>query len=204
MLLAIETGTAACSVALIEGARIVAARHERIGRGHAERLVPLVEAVLAETGMRPRAIAVGVGPGSFTGLRVGIAAARGFGLVWNVPVHGFSSTALIAASVFAAQDVARLDVVMDGGRGEVFMQAFDRDLHAAAAVAALSYGSAAAVCRGPLAGTGAPFLQEAGSLAAILSDAPPDARDVRLLPPELRMLAPTPLYVRAPDAKLPA
>jgi len=204
MLLAIETGTAACSVAMIDGTTIVAARHEIIGRGHAERLVPLVETVLAEAGARPDAIAVDVGPGSFTGLRVGIAAARGFGLVWTVPVHGYSSTTLIAASAFAAGTADHLTVVIDAGRGEVFAQTFDRDLKAAAAAAALPIAAAATTYTGLLAGTGAPLLKAAGSPAAILSDAPPDARDVRLLPPGHRALPPTPLYVRAPDAKLPA
>ncbi len=204
MLLAIETGTAACSVALIDGTTIVAARHEIIGRGHAERLVPLVEAVLAKAGGRPHAIAVDVGPGSFTGLRVGIAAARGFGLVWNVPVHGYSSTTLVAASVLAAHDAGPLTVVMDAGRGEVFVQSFDRDLKPAAPAAALSIATAATAYEGALAGTGAPLLRAAGSAAMILSETPPDARDVRLLPAELRSLPPTPLYVRAPDAKLPA
>lgn len=204
MLLAIETGTAACSVAMIDGTTIVAARHEIIGRGHAERLVPLVEAVLAEAGGRPSAIAVDVGPGSFTGLRVGIAAARGFGLVWAVPVYGFSSMTLVAASVLAAHDATPLTVVMDAGRGEVFVQTFDRDLKPAAPAAAMPIAAAAGIYEGTLAGTGAPLLREAGSGAIILSETPPDARDVRLLPAGLRSLPPTPLYVRAPDAKLPA
>lgn len=204
MLLAIETGTAACSVALIDGTTIVAARHEIIGRGHAERLVPLVETVLAEAGGRPRAISVDVGPGSFTGLRVGIAAARGFGLVWAAPVHGYSSMTLVAASVFAAHDATSLTVVLDAGRGEVFAQTFDRDLKPAAPAAALSIAAATRAYQGALAGTGASLLRAAGSAAIILSETPPDARDVRLLQTELRSLPPTPLYVRAPDAKLPA
>jgi tRNA threonylcarbamoyl adenosine modification protein YeaZ len=204
MLLAIETGTAACSVALIDGTTIVAARHEIIGRGHAERLVPLVEDVLAEAGIQPRSVAVDVGPGSFTGLRVGIAAARGFGLVWNIPVSGFSSTSLVAARAFAASNADRLTVVIDAGRGEVFAQTFGRDLQPDAPPAALPVTTAAAACAGPLAGTGASLLQKAGSTAVILFDSPPDARDAALLSADLRNLAPTPLYVRAPDAKLPA
>lgn len=204
MLLAIETGSAACSVALIDGTTIVAARHEIIGRGHAERLVPLVEAVLAEVGGRPSAIAVDVGPGSFTGLRVGIAAARGFGLVWAVPVLGYSSMTLVAASMLAAHNEASLTVALDAGRGEVFVQTFDRNLEPEAPAAALPIATAAKAYEGALAGTGAPLLRDAGSTALILSETPPDARDVRLLPPELRRLPPTPLYVRVPDAKLPA
>ncbi len=204
MLLAIETGTAACSVALIDGTAIVAARHEIIGRGHSERLVPLVEAVLAEAGVRPQAIVVDVGPGSFTGLRVGIAAARGFGLVWGVPVHGFSSMALVAARAFSDSDAEHLTVVLDAGRGEVFAQTFSRDLHASLPAAAFPIAVAAATCTVPIAGTGAPFLKAENSAVALLSDAPPDARDVVLLPPDLRALPPTPLYIRAPDAKLPS
>ena len=77
--LVIETATAACSVALLDGDRVVAARHELVGRGHAERLVPMIGEVLAEAGQnRADLIQVDCGPGSFTGLRVGISAARGW------------------------------------------------------------------------------------------------------------------------------
>jgi tRNA threonylcarbamoyladenosine biosynthesis protein TsaB len=204
MLLAIETGTAACSVAMIDGGEIVSARHEIIGRGHAERLVPLVEMVLAEAGRRPTKIAVDIGPGSFTGLRVGIAAARGFGLVWGIEVHGFSALALTAATAFAAHDADSLTAVLEAGRGEVFVQSFERDLSTTAPAAALPVGIAAAACHAAIAGTGAPLLRAAGCTAAVLGEAPPDARALVLLPPSLRALPPTPLYVRAPDAKLPA
>ena len=109
--LVIETATAACSVALLDGDRILAARHELVGRGHAERLVPMVGEVLAEAGQnRADLIQVDCGPGSFTGIRVGIAAARGLALAWGVPVSGFSALALIAAT--AKEDVG---VALSGG-----------------------------------------------------------------------------------------
>src|ERR1051325_5566794 len=97
MLLVIDSATAACSVALFgtDGA-VLDEAHEVVGRGHAERLVPMIEALLA--GRRPDAILVDCGPGSFTGLRVGLAAARGLGIGWGIHVAGYSSMALIAAA----------------------------------------------------------------------------------------------------------
>ena len=80
--LVIETATAACSVALIEdaadGLRVIDARHDVVGRGHAERLLPMIEELLA--GRRPSSILVDCGPGSFTGVRVGLAAAHGLAI----------------------------------------------------------------------------------------------------------------------------
>src|SRR5215207_4559669 len=95
MLLAIDTATAACSVALIERGHIIDERHEAVGRGHAERLVPMLDEMLRQR--RPTAIAVDCGPGSFTGVRVGLAAAHGLAIGWQVPLSGYSSLSLIAA-----------------------------------------------------------------------------------------------------------
>src|SRR3989337_5946 len=95
MLLVIDSATAACSAALIDGDRIVDERHELVGRGHAERLLQRIEALLGCR--KPRAIAVDCGPGSFTGLRVGIAAAHGLAIGWDIPLTGYCSLALLAA-----------------------------------------------------------------------------------------------------------
>src|ERR1700749_3197879 len=97
--LVIETATAACSVALIEDGRTAAERPEVVGRGHAERLLPMI-AELPEGG-RADHVLVDVGPGSFTGIRVGIAAARGLALGWGTSVSGYSSLALLATAGFA-------------------------------------------------------------------------------------------------------
>ncbi|QDZ09192.1 tRNA (adenosine(37)-N6)-threonylcarbamoyltransferase complex dimerization subunit type 1 TsaB [Sphingomonas panacisoli] len=194
--LVIETATAACSVALIEGRRVVARRHEVVGRGHAERLVPMI-AELPDGG-RADEILVDVGPGSFTGIRVGIAAARGLGLGWSVPVHGYSSLPLIAATAFAADPSRdRLAVVLEGGHGEVFMQPFTADLFAATAdLASLPPADAEARLDGARpVGNGVRFLGVEGD------DALPDAADAILLPPALIQLPPRPIYGRAPDAK---
>jgi tRNA threonylcarbamoyl adenosine modification protein YeaZ len=204
MLLAIETGYEACSVALIDGDTVVAQRHAIIGRGHAERLVPTIEAVLHRQ-PQPDAIAVDIGPGSFTGLRVGIAAARGLGLAWRVPVTGFRSTALVAAAALQKQPgTAAISVVMDAGRGEVFMESFDAKLRSLAPVAALAPPAAAEAAMAKIAGTAAKVVLAQRPTLCIVADVPPDAADVRLLPAAQRAAPATPLYVRAPDAKLPA
>ncbi|MBN8814075.1 MAG: tRNA (adenosine(37)-N6)-threonylcarbamoyltransferase complex dimerization subunit type 1 TsaB [Sphingomonas sp.] len=194
--LVIETATAACSVALIEGGRVVAARHEVVGRGHAERLIPMI-AELPDGG-RAGAVLVDVGPGSFTGIRVGIAAARGLGLGWGVPVQGYSSLPLIAAAAFAADPSRdRLAVVLEGGHGEVFMQPFTADPFAATAnlVSLPPAGAVARLDGARPVGNGVRFLGLEGG------DMLPHATHAVLLPPALTALPPRPIYGRAPDAK---
>ncbi len=198
--LVIETATAACSVALLDGDRVVASRHELVGRGHAERLVPMIGEVLDEAGMnRADLIQVDCGPGSFTGIRVGIAAARGLSLAWGVPVTGFSALALIA--VTAREDVG---VALTGGHGELFVQRFKHAPFAAVdELRSLRPETAAELVPDDLVlGSGAEALVVArgtGRVDAIF----PNAADARLLPADYTALAPTPLYGRAPDAKIP-
>lgn len=206
MELAIETALHACSAALIEGGRVVADRHEIIARGHAERLVPLVAELLAEAGVRRAdGIVVDVGPGSFTGIRVGLAAAKAFGLAWKVPVAGCTSTALVAAGVLADHPgLDRLYVAFDASRGEVYAQAFDRN-GAIGAVEALAPDVAAAAARGTtVAGSGAALLAAINPALEIVDHPWPRAADVRRLSAAARGAAARPLYIRAPDAKVPA
>jgi len=95
--LGLDTTGRYCSVALVDEARVFAHMSENIGRGHAERLAPMVEQVLAQAGLKPDAIdKIGVctGPGSFTGLRVALAFSKGFALPRNLPVIGLSSLAI--------------------------------------------------------------------------------------------------------------
>lgn len=198
--LVIETATAACSVALIDGGTVIAAAHEVVGRGHAERLVPMI-AELPEGGRAPR-ILVDCGPGSFTGVRVGIAAARGLALGWGAEACCFSSLALLAASGFAANPGwTSLAVVLEGGHGEVFMQAFDAPLTPLGALASLKPEAALAALAGrPAIGNGVRFLRSLG-VDALLTEALPCAADAVLLPPALAALPPRPIYGRAPDAR---
>src|SRR5687767_12579430 len=122
MILAIDTSTAACSAALFDrDGACLAQRDELIGRGHSERLVPMIEELLA--GRAAGAILVGVGPGSFTGIRVGIAAAQGLAIGWEAELNGMSSLALLAAG--AAAGSAPLAAAMRGGHGELFVQQFE-------------------------------------------------------------------------------
>ena len=203
--LVIETATAACSVALIDGARVLANRHEVVGRGHAERLIAMI-AELPEGG-RAQQILVDCGPGSFTGIRVGIAAARGLALGWGVPVSGYSSLALLAAAAFGtedpiASDLPDLAVVLEGGHGEVFMQGFAAPLRATAPFVSLRPEAAleALPATGTIVGNGVRFL------VALAPDRTyremlPDAAAAILLPSRFATLAAVPIYGRAPDAK---
>jgi tRNA threonylcarbamoyl adenosine modification protein YeaZ len=176
--LVIDSASEVCSAALLDGDRVVDFRHEIIGRGHAERLVPLI-AELADGG-RADAIAVGCGPGSFAGVRIGVAAARALALGWRIPVQGFSTLALVAAG--AAEAVAAADgalVVMEGGHGQWFVQPFGADLAPRAPVRSLRP-------------------DEAATLDAALAVG---NRAEASLPPAAFFDDPSPIYGRDPDAK---
>lgn len=199
--LVIDTATAACSIALIAGGTVIAAQHREVGRGHAEQLLPMI-ADLPDGG-RAGHILVDVGPGSFTGLRVGIAAARGLALGWGARVQGYSSLSLIAAAALAAGREGEIAVMLEGGHGEVFMQAFAAGPRPLDALASLKPEAAIAALAGrhPV-GNGVRWLQQ---VAPDLDGTPalPCAADAPLLPHALATLPPRPLYGRAPDAKLP-
>lgn len=203
MWLAIDSATAVCSAALLDGERVIAERHETVGRGHAERLVPMIAELLASDpvgGRRPEAVLADCGPGSFTGIRVGLAAAHGLAIGWGVPVRGFSSLAVIAAG--AGRDGAEIAVALQGGHGELFVQSFGGDplapldgLRSLAPEAA-----AAAIGAETVIGSGAEALVAARG-RGMWRDALPRAADIRLLPEALRSLDPRPIYGRPPDAK---
>ncbi|MDO6416748.1 tRNA (adenosine(37)-N6)-threonylcarbamoyltransferase complex dimerization subunit type 1 TsaB [Sphingomonas sp. BIUV-7] len=199
--LVIETATAACSAALVADSVVLAAAHEVVGRGHAERLVPMIQELIGAGGL-PDAVLVDCGPGSFTGIRVGLAAARAFGLGWSVPVTGYSSLALLAAMAGASESIA---VAIPGGHGELFVQSFaSSPLRAVSALRSLKpEDAAAAIPEAVVVGPGARALVEARGWGEV-RDILPDARAAVALPAELVGLPPVPIYGRAPDAKLPA
>lgn len=171
-------------------------RDSLIGRGHAEHLAPLIASMLGSE--VPRGLLVGVGPGSFTGLRIGIAAAHGLAIGWDVPVRGMNSLALIAAGVDQTAPVA---VAVSGGHGELFVQEFDAERRALRAVANLAPGAAAAVVTTALVvGSGAAALVAARGHGEAV-DLLPAAANAMMLPEEMRTLPASPLYGRAPDAK---
>ena len=196
MLLAIDSATAACSAALIDGDTLLDERFELVGRGHAERLLPMIEELLA--GRRPAGILVDCGPGSFTGVRVGLAAAHGLAIGWGIPVFGYSSMAVLAAT--CVQD--SLAVALHGGHGQLFVQSFTHaPLEPADALRSLLPEEAASsVAETLVIGSGAQALVDARGRGEA-RDALPRAADARLLPQALRSLPAKPLYGRAPDAK---
>ena len=196
MILAIDTSTAACSAALFdEYGECVASRDERIGRGHAERLVPMLAELL--DGRTADRILVGVGPGSFTGIRVGIAAAHGLAIGWDAELSGLSSLALLAAGVDGDEEVA---TAVTGGHGELFVQQFAPSGGPAGELLNLPPAAAAAATRARLVvGSGARQLVDARGWGEA-RDTLPAAADALRLPEDLRSLAPRPIYARAPDA----
>jgi tRNA threonylcarbamoyladenosine biosynthesis protein TsaB len=197
--LIIDTATRACSVALFEGETCIASFHEEIGRGHAERLVPMI-AELPGKG-RADAIHVNVGPGSFTGIRVGASAARALALAWGAECHGYGCLDLVAAMARDGRALA-VDVVMTGGHGEYYFQPFDPDGQAIGEARSLPPETAAQQSQADIiAGDMAEALAERrGSGAAVMMI--PNAREWRRIPSH-DVLPPSPFYVRGPDAKLP-
>lgn len=196
-LLVIETATAACSVALIEGAGVVASNHMVVGRGHAERLLPMIAAL--PDGGRCDAILVDTGPGSFTGIRVGVAAARALGFAWGVPVHGYTSLALLAAIDGGQVNTV---VAIEGGHGEVFVGRYSGDpMLEIEAPRSMPFDVAVAqISAARVVGNAAIRLVAAGVDAKAVEVAL-DARAAALLPDGLTRLAPVPFYGRGADAK---
>lgn len=199
--LVLDCATQALSLALFEDDRCVAHDYRLMGRGHAEALVPLIGTFL--DGGRADAVAVNIGPGSFTGIRVGLAAARALGLAWGVPVHGYGCLPLCAAMVRqTAGDAEPIAIVMTGGHGELFWQRFD-----GATLAALGplestppADLAPRLTDHRLYGSGAAVLVEARGTGEAI-DCLPDARYWPLLPAACRDLPPVAHYGREADAR---
>lgn len=192
-LLAIETATTACSIALIEHGMVIDAAHEIVGRGHAERLLPMIASL--QRGGRADAICVDVGPGSFTGIRVGVAAARALGFGWGVPVQGFVSLALIAASDGLQSDTS---VAIEGGHGELFIARYGagEDSNPPRSIA---FGAAIEmILTTRVIGNAAPRLIAARGWGDAIAIGP-DARDVSWLAEDARV-PPIPFYGRQADA----
>lgn len=210
-LLAIDTASEACSVGVADGSRMVV-RSEVLGRGHAERLMGMVAEALDEAGLARREIdriAVTVGPGSFTGLRVGIAAARGLALVTGCPAVGIGTLAVHAAE--AREQIGPVPVlaVIAAGRGEIYAQFFDEDgtPQDSAEIGPAERFARRMGANTMIAGSGAKALAEVlgdEAVARTVHDdtSPSISALCRLaaaapLPRE----APRPLYIRPPDAK---
>ena len=193
IVLGLDTTGAHCSAALVDEAKVLAHKSEEMGRGHAERLAPMVQEILAEANLTANdidKIAVCTGPGSFTGLRVALAFAKGFALPRKLPVVGIDALEVMAKTVSLEKDDHLIGVMRDIRRGEVFYGSYDYGL--------------------PLKPPGAMTLQqaedEADKLQARVYEV--EAIDTRILAQLGANVRPedypaVPLYSRAPDAKLP-
>ncbi len=200
--LAIETATEACSVALFGGSELLGAHHEVLGRGHAERLIPLI-AELPDKGKADR-ILVSLGPGSFTGVRIGIAAARALGFAWGADVIGYPTLALVAARTWQPQP-RPVTICMHAGHGEWFVQNYANSSQAEDDVQSLPPDSAMANCRhDTIAGNRARELAAMFDQDKLVLELLPDASKTYLLHESALTRDLTPIYGRAPDAKLPA
>jgi tRNA threonylcarbamoyladenosine biosynthesis protein TsaB len=197
MQLVIDSATAACSAALLDaGGAVVDERHELVGRGHAERLLPMIAELLGKR--RPASILVDCGPGSFTGLRVGLAAAHGLAIGWGVPLAGYSSLSLLAVAA-GEEPVA---AALQGGHGELFVQSYGGDpLAPLDDLRSLPPADAARLIHADLVvGSGAAALVAARGHGRAV-DRLPRASDVWHLPEPLRSLPVRPIYGRPPDAR---
>ena len=207
LVLGFDTCLNACSVAVLDGERVLAHRSEAMARGHQERLAPMAQAVMADAGLpfgRLQRIGATVGPGSFTGLRVGVAFAKGLGSALGVPAVGVGSlealaseaSGLVAAAIDARRDQLYLQVFEDG---EPLMAPDVLSVGTAAArLAELAMGRALT-----LVGSGAPLLFDTAPGADVRVPEGCDARHVARLAAAKSPTPIRPLYLRAPDAKLP-
>ncbi|MBN9319976.1 MAG: tRNA (adenosine(37)-N6)-threonylcarbamoyltransferase complex dimerization subunit type 1 TsaB [Caulobacterales bacterium 68-7] len=196
MVLAVDTCFAACQVAVLNG-DTVTVRSEAMERGHQERLAGMVAEVLAEAGVKfadLSRIGVTVGPGSFTGLRVGLAFAKGMGLALGVPLVGVG-----ALEALAAGRNGRVAAVLDARREQVHLQVFEDGASLAAPEAVdipVALERLAALPAGVLVGPGADLVAASGWT---LDVAPwPDIAAVAALAARLdpAEAPPTPLYLR--------
>lgn len=198
MILAFDTSSAACTAALFDGSgKCIARKDEIIGRGHSERLVPMLAGLL--DGRTADMIIVGAGPGSFTGIRVGVAAASGLAIGWNAELRGMSSLALFAAG---AAETGKVAACVIGGHGELFVQQFDARTGDATSelVNAPPAAAAAAISAEFVVGSGARQLVDARGWGEA-REAWPSAANALKLPAALRSWPPKPVYARAPDAR---
>ncbi|SDG23622.1 tRNA threonylcarbamoyladenosine biosynthesis protein TsaB [Limimonas halophila] len=216
-LLAFDVAGGGCAVAVRRAGELAAVRDEPMRRGQAERLVPMIEDAMAEAGLAYAdldAVGVTTGPGAFTGVRIGLATARGFALALGIPAIGVTSFAAIAAGVPAAQHPVA--VIVDAKLTDIYVQLVGADGQPVTEGAAMPPDALAAhLPPGPvcLAGDGAdqaePALRNAGR-EVTRADAPPRPDPALLAAliaarpmPGPDAPPPRPVYLRQPDITLP-
>ncbi|MDF1736288.1 MAG: tRNA (adenosine(37)-N6)-threonylcarbamoyltransferase complex dimerization subunit type 1 TsaB [Minwuia sp.] len=218
MILAIDTASRALSIALGDSRGVAFAAHQMRSRGQAENLMPMIERGFLATGFSAddlKGLAVTVGPGTFTGLRIGLAAARAMRVALGIPLLGMTALEVLAAGAARRFPDRPVLAALDARRDQVYAQMFRRAVPPFAecwsAPLAVSAKDAAmmAVPGTVLAGNGAALVApHVEGETVVLDTVEPDARDLLLLAvarplPSWPIPAPGPLYLRAPDAKLP-
>jgi tRNA threonylcarbamoyladenosine biosynthesis protein TsaB len=213
-ILAIETGSRSCSVAIRAGERQwPATEHENTDHGHARMLMPMIERAMAKAGCDYadlERIAVSVGPGSFTGIRVGLAAALGLSLASGVPVVGISSFLTVADFDPRERQDRRLFSLLDSRREEPFLVELDLDLRFVgppSVVTPDALNEILAAARPLILVGDAPAMGRYATQGGIrLIQTSPSALSVATLAadPERRFdLPPKPVYIRPPDVTMP-
>ena len=201
-ILAFDTCLTACSVAVMDGDQVLAFRAEPMARGHQERLAPLVQDMMGKAGLafdQLDRVGVTVGPGSFTGLRVGLAFAKGLAAALDRPAIGIGLLEALAEGL-----PGRVAAVLDAKRDQVYLQTFAEG-EAQTPPRALSLSEARAELEAfaptTLVGTGGELMGLTGAqiIPADHADPVAIARLARIKP----VTPPLPLYLRAPDARLP-
>lgn len=221
-ILAFDTTMQACSASLNDTDK-EAGQHsvyEALERGHAEAIVPMIESVMSVgecTYQELDCIAVTLGPGAFTGVRVGVATARGLGLSLDVDVYGLSSLHVMAAGVKARADddflseFDRIVIAADARRGEIYVQSFDlrcTPLCEPEAIVPEQISDYTGADKTFIAGNAGPLLEDVipdgeNQIVFGYSDLLPDAQNMGHLVISGSGLKDSlsPLYLRAPDAK---
>ena len=207
-ILAAETALGACSVAVLDGEKILSHHFEEMGRGHAEALAPMVERAMADAGLAFSSLdqlAVTTGPGTFTGQRVGLAFMRGLRVALQKPLIGVTTLEAMAAATQSAKAAA----IHDAKRDEAYLLLWENG-ETVFAPAVMPFAEAVEKIRAfgacALAGTGAPAASATlGKIYLLSAVRQPDALWVGRLAMGRAVPAhpPAPLYLRAPDAKLP-
>ncbi len=220
-ILALDTALGACSAAVLNSGRVLAEQHEIMLRGHAEALAPMVQRVMRDAGLpfsALDAIAVTIGPGTFTGQRVGLAFARALAVALKVPVRGTTTLEAMAEEALATNAQAQCAIVAaDAKRAEIYLSIVAADGRMLVAPQLLPIGEMTAMISAisgesgravVLAGTAAsmiiPLLDQAGFDAVDSGVRQPKASYVAVAAGRRpRPEGARPLYLRPPDAKLP-
>lgn len=192
-ILALDSTGPYCTAAICDTAKVLAYKTEKIDRGHAERLAPMVDEVLAQAGLRPPDIdrlAVCTGPGSFTGTRVALAFAKGFALPRKLPVVGLSSLAILAAH-YDPEGNRNIVTTVDVRRGQICWAAVFKGVMISGPITQDTEAARRAIAK--------------LSPDNIIEDGVVDARVLAWVSAHLNPdeYSANPLYSRGPDAKLP-